>query len=151
MTTKLEKRFSKGLYFLGSYTWQKSLDLGATDEFSALSAEFKKWDKGHSTFDVPHRFVGTWVYELPFGKGRALHGGHADGALEAVLGGWQMSGIATFSQGQFQTPTLGSDWLLLGAFTQSRPDVVGDPTQGRQLPDAYLNPAAFAFPTRRAG
>ena len=59
LTTKLEKRFSKGLYFLGSYTWQKSLDLGATDEFSALSAEFKKWDKGHSTFDVPHRFVGT--------------------------------------------------------------------------------------------
>ena len=62
LTTKLEKRWSRGLYFLGSYTWQKSLDLGATDEFSALSREFKTWDKGYNTYHVPHRFVGTWVY-----------------------------------------------------------------------------------------
>ena len=150
LTTKLEKRFSKGLYFLGSYTWQRSLDLGATDEFSALSAEFKKYDKGHSTFDVPHRFVGTWVYELPFGRGRALMADMPT-ALDAVLGGWQVSGIATFSQGQFQTPTLGTDWLLLGSFTTSRPDVIGDPTAGRALPDAYLNPAAFAFPVDAQG
>jgi outer membrane receptor protein involved in Fe transport len=150
LTTKLEKRFAKGLYFLGSYTWQKSLDLGATDEFSALSAEFKKYDKGHSTFDVPHRFVGTWVYELPVGRGRALMA-DMPVALEAVLGGWQVSGIATFSQGQFQTPNLGTDWLLLGAFTTSRPNVVGDPTAGRQLPDAYLNPAAFDFPRDAQG
>ena len=71
LDAKLEKRLSQGLYFLGSYTWQKSLDLGATDEFSAISTEFKKWDKGHSTFDVPHRFVASWVYELPVGRGQA--------------------------------------------------------------------------------
>lgn len=150
LTAKLEKRWSKGLFFLGSYTWQKSLDLGATDEFSALSGEFKKWDKGHSTFDVPHRFVGTWVYELPIGRGRPLMG-DMPAALEAVLGGWQVSGIATFSQGQFQTPTLGTDWLFIGAFTQSRPNVVGDPAQGRDLPDRYLNPAAFDFPRDAQG
>ena len=150
LTTKLEKRFSKGFYFLGSYTWQKSFDLGATDEFSAFSAEFKKYDKGHSTFDVPHRFVATWVYELPIGRDRALMT-DMPAALEAVLGGWQVSGIATFSQGQFQTPTLGTDWLLLGSFTTSRPDVIGDPAAGRALPDAYLNPAAFAFPVDAQG
>ena len=71
--------------------------------------------------------------------------------LEAVLGGWQVSGIATFSQGQFQTPGLGTDWLFIGSFTQSRPNIVGDPTQGRQLPDAYLNPAAFDFPRDAQG
>jgi hypothetical protein len=150
LTAKLEKRWSKGLFFLGSYTWQKSLDLGATDEFSALSAEFKKYDKGHNTYDVPHRFVGTWVYELPVGRGRTLMS-DMPAALEAVLGGWQVTGIATFSQGQFQTPVLGTDWLLLGAFTTSRPNVIGDPTAGRQLPDAYLNPAAFDFPRDAQG
>lgn len=145
LTTKLEKRWSRGLYFLGSYTWQKSVDLGATDEFSALSREFKQWDKGHNTYDVPHRFVGTWVYELPVGRGRAVLS-DMPAVLEAALGGWQVSGIATFSQGQFQTPSLGTDWLIIGSFTQSRPNIVGDPTEGRQLPDAYLNPVAFDFP-----
>jgi hypothetical protein len=72
-------------------------------------------------------------------------------ALEAVLGGWQVSGIATFSQGQFQTATLGTDWLFIGAFSQSRPNIVGDPAAGRQLPDAYLNPAAFDFPRDAQG
>ena len=150
LTTKLEKRWSNGLYFLGSYTWQKSLDLGATDEFSALSTEFKKWDKGHSTFDVPHRFVGTWVYELPVGRGRPMLA-DMPAILDAVIGGWQVSGIVTLSEGQFQTPTLGTDWLIIGAFTQSRPNIVGDPTAGRQLPDAYLNPAAFDFPRDEQG
>jgi outer membrane receptor protein involved in Fe transport len=150
LTTKLEKRWSNGLYFLGSYTWQKSLDLGATDEFSALSREFKKWDKGHNTYDVPHRFVGTWVYELPVGRGRPWLDA-MPAVLDAILGGWQVSGIATFSEGQFQTPTLGTDWLIIGAFTQSRPNIIGNPAEGRQLPDAYLNPAAFDFPRDEQG
>jgi hypothetical protein len=150
LTTKLEKRWSQGLYFLGSYTWQKSLDLGATDEFSALSREFKTWDKGHNTYDVPHRFVGTWVYELPVGKGRSMLA-DMPAVLEGVLGGWQVSGIATFAQGQFQTASLGTDWLIIGSFTQSRPNIVDDPTAGRQLPDAYLNPAAFDFPKDAQG
>jgi outer membrane receptor protein involved in Fe transport len=150
LTAKVEKRWSRGLYFLGSYTWQRSLDLGATDEFSALSREYKQWDKGHNTYDVPHRFIGTWVYELPVGRGRSVLA-NMPAALEAVLGGWQVSGIATFSQGQFQTATLGTDWLFIGAFSQSRPNIVGDPAAGRQLPDAYLNPAAFDFPRDAQG
>jgi outer membrane receptor protein involved in Fe transport len=150
LTTKLEKRWSTGLWFLGSYTWQKSLDLGATDEFSALSVDFKTWDKGHSTFDVPHRFSGSWVYELPVGRGRRALSDMSP-ALEAVLGGWQVSGIATFSEGQFQTPGLGTDWLIIGSFTQSRPNIVGDVAEGRQLPDRYLNPAAFDFPRDAQG
>src|SRR5205814_7331418 len=132
----------RGLWVLGSYTWQRSLDLGTTDEFSALSVEFKKWDKGHNAYDVPHRFVGSWVYELPIGRERALLA-NMPAALDAVLGGWQVTGIATFAEGQFQTATLGTDWLFIGNFTQSRPNIIGDPTAGRQLPDHYLDPAAF--------
>lgn len=145
LTARLEKRYSNGLYMLASYTWQKSLDLGATDEFSATSADFKKFDKGHSTFDVPHRFIYSYSYELPFGRGKRFGGG-AGAIADKFVGGWQLTGITTFSMGQFQTPSLGVDWINAGAFTQSRPNIVGDYRAGRSLPDAYVNPAALAPP-----
>lgn len=136
LTAKVEHRFAGGLYLLGSYTWQKSLDLGATDEFSTISTEYKKWDKGRSTFDVPHRFVGSYSYDLPFGRGRQMMTG-ASRAIEFLLGGWQSSGILTFSQGQFQTLALGSDWINVGSFSRSIPNLIGDPFAGRDLPNRY--------------
>jgi hypothetical protein len=145
LTAKLEKRFSNGLYALFSYTWQKSLDLGATDEGSAMSVEQKKWDKGPSTFDVPHRFVASYSYELPFGRGKPFLAG-LNGFAGALLGGWQVTGITTFSQGQAQTPTLGIDWLLIGNFSSSRPKIIGDVKAGRSLPDNYVNTSAFEQP-----
>jgi hypothetical protein len=145
MTARLEKNFSNGLYMLASYTWEKVLDLGATDEFSAISADFKKFDKGVSTFDVPHRFVYSYVYELPLGRGKRFGSGVSP-ALNKAVSGWEVTGITTFARGQYQTPSLGVDWLNLGAFTTSRPNIIGDFKLGRSLPDAYLNPAAFATP-----
>jgi hypothetical protein len=145
LTAKLEKRFSNGFYGLFSYTWQKSLDLGATDEFSALSVEQKKWDKGPSTFDVPHRFVASYSYELPFGRGKPFLAG-LNRFAGALLGGWQVTGITTFSQGQAQTPSVGSDWLRLGSFSTARPNIIGDVEAGRSLPRNYLNPSAFERP-----
>ncbi|HVT93902.1 MAG TPA: TonB-dependent receptor [Bryobacteraceae bacterium] len=145
LTARLEKRFHNGLYLLASYTFQKALDLGGTDEFSATSADFKQWDKGHSTFDVPQRLVFSYLWELPFGKGKALFG-NANGALDKIIGGWQLNGITTFSAGQFKTVGLNTDWLNLGAFASSRPNIIGDYTAGRSLPYQYVNSAAFAFP-----
>ncbi|MES1261669.1 MAG: carboxypeptidase regulatory-like domain-containing protein [Acidobacteriota bacterium] len=145
LTARVQKRFSKGLFLLASYTWSKSLDLGSTDEFSAVSAAFKNWDKGHSSFDVPQRFVLSYVYELPFGRGKQF-GGNINPILDKVAGGWQVSGISTFSAGQYQTPSLGVDWLNLGSFTTSRPNITGDVTAGRSLPDGFVNTAAFSRP-----
>ncbi len=73
-------------------------------------------------------------------------------ALEAVLGGWQVSGIATFSQGQFQTPTLGTDWML----RRHLHDVASrrHRRSGRRAVRClmrYLNPAAFDFPRDAQG
>ncbi len=150
LTTRLEKRFSSGFFLLASYTWQKSLDLGSTDEFSATSTNFKNWDKGHSSFDVPHRFVVSYIYELPFGRGKWLASG-ANPAMNKIIGGWQFTGITTFSQGQFSTPTLGVDWINAGAFTTSRSNIIGDYQTGRSLPDRYINPAAFDYPRDASG
>ncbi len=72
---KLEKRFSAGFWFLGSYTLSKlisnsddvqRIDSGAAFAFSPFERER---NKSLSTGDVPHSFSGTFVYELPVGKG----------------------------------------------------------------------------------
>ncbi|MDQ6704952.1 MAG: TonB-dependent receptor, partial [Acidobacteriota bacterium] len=82
---------------------------------------------------------------LPFGRGKRFGGG-AGPIAGTLIGGWQLTGITTFSMGQFQTPGLGVDWINAGAFTSSRPNIIGDYRSARSLPDAYVNPAAFATP-----
>jgi hypothetical protein len=150
LTARLERRFGGGFYFLGSYTWQHAIDLGATDEFSAISREFKTYDKGNSTYDVRHRVVASYVYELPFGRGKRFFG-NMSSAVDKILGGWQVNGITTLSTGQYKTVGLGLDYLNIGSFSTSRPDIVGDPYAGRTLPERYLNPAAFDYPRDAAG
>jgi len=145
MTTRLEKRFSNGLYMLASYTWQKALDIGSTDDGSTLSVAFKNWDRGHSAFDVPHRFVYSYVYELPFGRGKHFGSG-MNGFANALAGGWQVTGITTFAKGQFQGASVGSDWVNAGSFTTSRPNIVGPIAPNRSLPDAYVARSAFDYP-----
>ena len=150
LTAKLEKRYSAGLYLLGAYTWAKNLDLGATDDFSTIHSEFKKWDKGYSTLHVPHRFVASYIYELPFGRGKKFLSG-AGRAAELLVGGWQVNGITTFAAGQYQTLGIGSDWIFIGNWTKSIPNIVGDYKAGRALPDKFLNPAAFDYPKDAQG
>jgi hypothetical protein len=150
LTARLEKRFTKGFFLLASYTWSKSLDLGSTDEFSAVSRDFKNWDKGRSAFDVPQRLVLSYVYELPFGRGRHFGGG-VSGAMDKFIGGWQTTGITTFAAGQYQTASLGTDWLNAGSFTTSRPDIIGPIDASRSLPDAYVPFAALRYPIDSTG
>ncbi len=150
LTAKIERRYASGLYLLGSYTWQKNLDLGSTDDFSTISVELKKWDKGHASLDVPHRFISSFNYEMPFGRGKKYFTGMSR-AADVLLGGWQVNGIVTFAQGQFTTLNLGSDWVLVGSFSKSIPNLIGDAFAGRSSPDHYLNPSAFDFPRDAQG
>ena len=106
---KLTKRMSKGLQFLMSYTFSKSLDYGGSaasgggavgnpQTVTNLRAGY-----GPSGFDVKHRFVGSWVYELPVGPGKPWL---KSGFLSLLLGGWQLAGIATLSTGRPFSVTL---------------------------------------------
>ena len=149
-TARYERRFSSGFYFLGSYTFQKALDVGGTDDFSQISADYKIFDKGHSDYDVPHRLVFSYLYELPIGRGKRFLN-NASGFVNAVVGGWQLNGITTLAMGQFRTVTVGTDWLNLGSFTTSVPNRIGDPAQGRSAPTQYLNKAAFDYPRNAQG
>ena len=77
MGAKLSQRFGSDLSTLFSYTWSKSMDDGSAirgpgNDFSAEDARCRACEKAASSFNVPHRFVATVVYALPFGNGPAL-------------------------------------------------------------------------------
>jgi hypothetical protein len=160
LQTRLEKRFSKSMSGLVSYTWGEALT-GAPDHISTsgggpgfdtgvfrepqdgnnLRAEY-----GPAEFDVTHRFVASYVWELPFGNGRRF-GRAWSGPVDFLLGGWQVSGITTAQTGLALTATLaGSSMLNLGGERRARPMLVGNPVlpESERTLARYFNTDAFA-------
>src|SRR3954447_5378975 len=88
LQAKFERRISAGLWFLGSYTFSKSLWNVQTPAIGG------RWgfETGPSEYHVPHTFSWAYGYELPVGKGKALLS-NASGFANALLGGWQFQGI----------------------------------------------------------
>jgi hypothetical protein len=103
LQAKLNKRFSRGLQFLVSYTYSKSLDYAGAPASGGgavggpQSVTLFEQSKGPSGFDVKHRFVTSYVWDLPFGEGHKLASG---GILKPILENWQFSGIITLSTGR---------------------------------------------------
>src|SRR5262249_20899360 len=83
---KLEKRFSGGFSFMGSYAFSKCLDSPGTEEGASPAFYLDRLSKGPCTYDVPHNFVTSYVWELPFGKGRKFFS-QAGRLLNGVIGG----------------------------------------------------------------
>jgi len=105
LQTKLEQRFSRGLYFLASYTWSKAIDNQSNGTDTAIaSGQYPQdplhsgLDRGLSSFDIPQRFVASVVWELPFGRGKMI-GRNLPGAVNALVAGWQVSGVITAQSG----------------------------------------------------
>ena len=100
---------------------------------------------GPSEFDITHRLVASYVWELPFGRGRHF-GSDWTGPKEFLLGGWQLTGIHVAQSGLALTATLGGGTVLnIGGERRARPNLVGDPV----LPESeratrYFKPDAFA-------
>ena len=152
MGAKLSQRFGSGLTTLLSYTWSKSMDDGSAirgpgNDFSAENARCRACDKAVSSFNVPHRFVATVVYALPFGRDKLFL--NRGGIVNQVLGGWQLSTIATMQSGSVIDTTSGWDSAGTGFVPNSdRLDCIAGATQVLSNPNqnAWFNPAAFANP-----
>ncbi|MGA2072803.1 MAG: carboxypeptidase regulatory-like domain-containing protein [Terriglobia bacterium] len=146
------KRLGSGMFLNVAYTYSHTLDLGNTDDFSASQCCFKVIDKGNGDYDVRHRFVASYVYDLPFGRGKRYLGG-ASGALDKLVGGWQASGITTFSTGQWQSIYLNADWQDFGAFSSSFPDKVGPAytSKATRTIGNWYNYNSFEYPGCPAG
>jgi hypothetical protein len=152
--TKLEHR-GRGALLTFAYTWAKSTDtksaaagIGATGYNGwqgFLNNHDPERDYGLSDFDVDHRLVGSFVYNLPFGRGERV-AGDAGGVTNAVVGGWQLNGIYTWQRGfpiTIQASDLGG---LNDAQGSNRADLVGDPDVSKRTINQWFNTAAFAQP-----
>jgi hypothetical protein len=112
LQVKVDRHFSRGLSFLAAYTFSKAIDTGAGQEDTfAGGINIYPQDSAHpderglSLFDVRHRLVFSWIYALPFGKGKSFLS--RGGPLNALVGGWQINGIASFQSGFPLTPMTG--------------------------------------------
>jgi hypothetical protein len=144
LIVNVEKRFSNGSSLLANYTWSRALG-NAQEDFQAQDPLNLGREYGPLPFDVRNRVNVAYVYELPFGKGKHFVS-KASRPIDLALGGWQLSGITTFQGGLRTTPFL--TFSLGKTTTNSRPDVVGDPTKGTaRQPSDWINPDAFAVPT----
>ena len=155
---RLERRFSEGT-FLISYTLGHAID-DSTGGNVTQDARNLKGDRGNSDFDARHRLAVSFIYELPFGRGKAF-GGNWGSALNAVLGGWELSGIGTYQSGQpIHVQLSPSNQNSNTGSTRDRPDI-GRIVDGRLFetstkpviensPDKtrYLDAAAFSIPLR---
>jgi len=164
LSAKLEHRFSAGFYMLNSFTWAKALgnseqQLEAPSGVTVANPQDvrnPKAERGPSSYDVKFINVTSVVYQLPFGKGRK-YGSSLPGAVEAILGGWELTGINTANTGEpvnvlFNPSSTVDNTGRISDFrgaTTFRPNLVGDPTgsTGAVRLDNYFNKAAFALPT----
>jgi hypothetical protein len=106
MNLKFEHR-TGGLAVTSNYTWSKSMDDKSTAAAAGsdgqgwqgfLNNENPSLDYGRSDFNAGQRFVTSVVYALPVGRGQQF-ANQVNRAADAVIGGWELSGIALFQQG----------------------------------------------------
>jgi hypothetical protein len=121
LQSSLRRQMGKGVVFSVNYTWSHSIDTGSDWHSGATSANGSAagdgysldqtrplLDRGNSTFDIRHRIVGNYVWDLPWYKDQHGFIGH-------VLGGWQYNGIWSYQSGAHWTPYTASSRGLTGA------------------------------------
>jgi hypothetical protein len=148
---RLERRAPTGLSFLSSYTLSKSLDWGsgggsAGESGEAQDARNIRAERGLSNFDARQRWVLSTVYRFPFGQGQRFLA-DVGSAANAILGGWEMSGILTLQSGRPLTPRFSNDYNNTGRSRTSRPDRVssGILPSGQRTIDRWFDTSAFVI------
>jgi carboxypeptidase family protein len=165
LQTSVEHRFAEGFNILAAYTFAKSLGTadGNVNQCDVQNAHNVAAERGPTTPDFRHQLTVSYVYELPYGKGKHF-GSSANSVAQAVLGGWQVAGVTRARSGEAFDVLLGGDVTNTGAFPP-RPDAIhnpydfsfnvaaqADPKQlacskpGHQTLDCWFNQAAFVVP-----
>jgi hypothetical protein len=139
LQAKIEKRYTNGLTFIASYAYSKTIALGDT----AGVQDQQDWmaDKSVSSLDMTQHFVGSAVYELPFGRGRQF-GSTWNRFTNGVLGGWSFAPIFTVSTGLPLNITVNGNPSNTGSGVD-RPNVVGNWQLANPSVREWFNTAAF--------
>ena len=119
LTARVEKRYTSGFSFLGTYTFSKCLSDPWQDEFSWHPLNLNL-DRGHCSNDLNQRLSINSIYELPFGQNKKFL--NRSGFLNQVVGGWQVSAIGSLYSGPWFTLSSNQN---LGNFINALPNVSG--------------------------
>lgn len=179
LQTSLQHRYSNGLTFLVSYTFSKTI--GNVDTQSGASAGAENAIYGASFYqdyynpraersvtssDIPHVVALSYTYQLPVGRGKRFLN-HSGVVTNAVLGGWEVSGIQQYQSGrpihiEYDAFGAGNPYRAHDGYS-FRPNVTGQPLKNpnyrkscsgpssiaafHQNCSFYINPEAFSAPT----
>jgi hypothetical protein len=150
----LRKRMSKGFQIDGHYTWSKTRDESTHSNGGGQTMDNydPRRDYGPANWDVPHRFVASYIYDVPFLKDSS------NAFLRYVVAGWQVAGVTTVQSGTPVNVTIGGDVANIGITGLQRPNLVGSvPELNCQTEastrneincfdaSAFAMPAAFTF------
>ncbi|HEY3938064.1 MAG TPA: carboxypeptidase regulatory-like domain-containing protein [Bryobacteraceae bacterium] len=156
LVARFTKRFSNGLNLIGSYQWSKAID--DTSEAQAWEIgdsgprDIANWDleRSLSAHDIPQALAVTMLYDLPVGRGKTF-GSNMNRIADALVGGWQLSGLMTYQSGipiymtapgngfgfAYNPPNISSgsavsisnptvnEWFNINAFSQPAPFTIG--------------------------
>jgi hypothetical protein len=170
-TASVRRRHNRGLSYTVNYTFGKGLD-DASDAGDVRFVNLNVRSIGHvnfgaprsadrsvSLFDIKHAFSASFLYDLPFGRGKSFLA-QAPGIVENLVGGWSLSGIGRIQGGIPLVTVLRDDngVGVDGNVRAIRPDVVPgvpliNPRWNRSCPvdqgcEPYFNPAAFMRPIK---
>ena len=154
LQAKLEKRLSKGLAFLVSYTRSKLIDdagsvfdasiiTGPVANFPVADSFNRALEKDVSTGDIPNLFVTSFTYDLPFGKGKFFN---LAGLADKVLGGWEIAGTVLLQSGLPFPVTQITNFNAFAGFGTQRPNILRNPTlpSDERTTSRWFDTSAFA-------
>jgi hypothetical protein len=160
LQASLRKQLGNGLQFDLNYTYSKSIDYTSTATRLGFSSSVNvgapgsrlanafspSSRRGVSDFDTTHQLNANWIAELPFGKGRRF-AGNSGSISDAVIGGWELSGVARWTSGFPFTVDNGNFWPTNWdeqgiARMVARPQIGHHKDPATGAVSAFANPAA---------
>jgi hypothetical protein len=154
LALSIHQRLSRGLLYTAAYTRSKLIDDASSvfDPFAAgavatspVADSFNRaLERDYSTGDIPHNFVSSIVWDVPFGAGRAHQ---AYGVVGAIVNDWTMTSLVTMQSGVPVAITQTTNFNAFAGFGVQRPNQVADPTlpADSRTPGQWFNTAAFGI------
>jgi outer membrane receptor protein involved in Fe transport len=145
LQAQLTRRFSNGFNLAASYTWSKAIGFGANNDSGLFFNTPSARDRNRSllSFDRPHNFRLSGIYELPFGKAKPYL---SHGIAALVAGGWQVNGILSLYSGTPFSVTASGTSLNAPGNSQVADQVKSNVAmpKGVGLGASWFDPTAFA-------
>ncbi|HEX4022148.1 MAG TPA: TonB-dependent receptor [Acidobacteriaceae bacterium] len=146
----LIKRYANGWSYNVAYTWSKTIDCGTDGWFGAAGTNAQDTynicgygSRSVAGYDITNVLTVDTLYQIPVGRDKRFS--TRNGALNYILGNWQVNNIFTAHSGIPFTPVISSDIPNTGNGTEYL-NLVGNPNLSHRTPAEWFNTAAYAVP-----